>query len=238
MGAHRAQSHKLPWHDKEVLERLYIDEDLKQKEIAELFDTRQSTIGIYVRKFGLDRDKPWRDKDKLERLFVEENLEQQEIADMWGCTPMNICRWVKRHGLKRKWRQEDWLREKYHEEGYDMREMADMANTHINNIWRWMEKHGIDRRSGCDRPASLYLSKGYPQWACGVNKEYVKVHRLAAVAWFGFEEVCDMVVHHESNTPWDNREENLTLMTFSEHARLHNKGDGYIEEAKARQADQ
>ena len=49
----------------------------------------------------------------------------------------------------------------------------------------------------------------------------VAIHRLAAVAWFGWGAVSGNVVHHENGVPWDNRESNLTPMTLSEHSKLH-----------------
>lgn len=56
---------------------------------------------------------------------------------------------------------------------------------------------------------------------CVAVDEVVKIHRLAAVAWFGFDAVVNKDVHHENNIPWDNREENLIPMDKSEHMRLH-----------------
>lgn len=49
----------------------------------------------------------------------------------------------------------------------------------------------------------------------------VPVHRLCAVAWFGLESIEGKVVHHESEIPWDNREENLEPMTKSDHWSHH-----------------
>lgn len=46
-------------------------------------------------------------------------------------------------------------------------------------------------------------------------------HRLLAVAYFGFESLPGNIVHHKNNIPWNNREENLELMTQNEHASTH-----------------
>jgi hypothetical protein len=48
-------------------------------------------------------------------------------------------------------------------------------------------------------------------------------HRLIAVAEHGFDAVCGNVVHHKNDIPWDNRPENLELMTLAEHTAHHNK---------------
>lgn len=62
---------------------------------------------------------------------------------------------------------------------------------------------------------------GYEQWESRPDQAVVGVHRLAAVAWFGFEAVSDMDVHHGSGVPWDNREENIELLSHADHTRLH-----------------
>jgi hypothetical protein len=73
--------------------------------------------------------------------------------------------------------------------------------------------------------------EGYETWrhqyrADGGEKreETVRIHRLAAVAWFGFGAVADdgVVVHHRSGVPWDNRESNLELMDWVVHSNHHN----------------
>jgi len=64
--------------------------------------------------------------------------------------------------------------------------------------------------------------KGYVR----IRSEYlgedynVSVHRLLAVAEFGFDAVCDMEVHHKNGCKRDNRPANIELMTSEEHGRL------------------
>lgn len=49
----------------------------------------------------------------------------------------------------------------------------------------------------------------------------VRLHRLVAVAEYGFEAVAGQQVHHANRIPWDNRPENLLVLSPSEHSRLH-----------------
>lgn len=49
----------------------------------------------------------------------------------------------------------------------------------------------------------------------------VQVHRLVAVAEYGFDAVADKVVHHESKHGLDNRPSNIGLMDRSDHSRMH-----------------
>jgi len=48
------------------------------------------------------------------------------------------------------------------------------------------------------------------------------IHRLLAVAEYGFDSIAGLTVHHQSHIPWDNRPEKLELMTKSEHQTHHN----------------
>jgi len=54
------------------------------------------------------------------------------------------------------------------------------------------------------------------------NKEgYIMEHRLIMEQYIGRKLRDDEVVHHKNKNRKDNRIENLELMTFKEHARLH-----------------
>jgi len=60
---------------------------------------------------------------------------------------------------------------------------------------------------------------------CGVVGKGVLVHRLLAVAEYGYENVCDNVIHHKNGIRWDNRPDNIEVMTRSEHSKLHAEMD-------------
>ena len=66
---------------------------------------------------------------------------------------------------------------------------------------------------------TFYYNKGYlvATDAC----DAIGIHRLVAVAEYGIEAVKEMHVHHDNGVRWDNRVENLKLMTPSDHARHH-----------------
>lgn len=49
----------------------------------------------------------------------------------------------------------------------------------------------------------------------------VPVHRLVAVAEYGFAEVAGMDVHHKNNHPSDNSPGNLEVLSAVEHSRWH-----------------
>ncbi|MFC7323299.1 HNH endonuclease [Halorubrum rutilum] len=95
-----------------------------------------------------------------------------------------------------------------------------------------MENYGIDRRPRGSYQVKPYakfqtLQNGYEYWhdgeAGGTTKDWVLVHRLLAVAEFGFDSVqSDIDVHHKNGVRWDNRPENIGLMSHSKHASYHN----------------
>jgi len=128
-----------------------------------------------------------------------------------------------------------WLEEKYWEEGLSTHEISDIVDVNHGTIVYWMDKHDIPRRDastamrksvGVNRARFYTCSAGHEKWKASDTEggeEVCAVHRLAAVGWFGWDAVTGNDVHHENKVPWDNREENLTPMTDSEHMRHHAK---------------
>jgi hypothetical protein len=128
------------------------------------------------------------------------------------------------------YKDEGTLRELYCESRLSMADIADRLDTSDSTIRYWMDKHDIEPRDPHDheRRVGVNLSldnRGYMRWseydAKHKNNRFVQVHRLLAVAKYGFEEVCGMNVHHKDNIGWDNRPENIELMTDAEHASHH-----------------
>jgi DNA-binding XRE family transcriptional regulator len=121
------------------------------------------------------------------------------------------------------YRDPEWLREKYIDQrmsSYQIGELADVSHTTIVN---WLERHDIPRRrSGHGKSfthASYIQRDGYGVWDVGDSS--LAVHRLAAVAWFGVDEVAGLHVHHENGHKFDNRESNLSLKTNRDHGIEH-----------------
>ena len=124
------------------------------------------------------------------------------------------------------------LRRLYVDQRLSTYRMASETGHSEATICRRMEEYGIERRdngvamsiSNRRKPASYQTHiDGYEVWKTlvGEGEKVVFVHRLLAVAEFGFEAVCDMEVHHKNNIQWDNRPGNLQPMTASEHRKHH-----------------
>jgi transposase len=129
---------------------------------------------------------------------------------------------------KTGYRNEDVLKEMYIERGMSMLEIAREFDVMDGTIHQWLKRHGIETRSreesikraGCNFRTN---TNGYEEWYTDIDCEryHIKHHRLLAVAKYGVEYVKDMDVHHKNEIKWDNRFENIELMTVSEHRSLH-----------------
>lgn len=144
--------------------------------------------------------------------------------------PSKYDGWKETHGNK-KYRQRDWLECKYHKEGLSTYDIGDICDVDSSTIYSWLKRHGIETRSISEartgtHPNFFVDGKGYRRaQAYSKDKdrpEQVKIHRLAAVAWFGFDKVAGNDIHHKNDHPLDNRESNLKPIEHGEHTRLHN----------------
>jgi len=118
----------------------------------------------------------------------------------------------------------DLLEVLYWEKQMSMSEVADELGCVVSTISRWVDNLDIGaRKHTWEKPPHHYFHHGYERWETKVDgvKQTVKVHRLLAVAEYGFETVCDMDVHHKNGVPWDNRPENIELKEHSEHTSIH-----------------
>lgn len=123
------------------------------------------------------------------------------------------------------YRDESELRRLYIEKDMTMEEIADRFDVGVATIYRWMEKKNIERGGGkhIDHRVPIHVVNGHIAWIIGKtgSSKTIYIHRLLAVAEYGFDAVCGMDVHHKNEIKWDNRPSNLKLLTREEHNRLH-----------------
>lgn len=124
------------------------------------------------------------------------------------------------------WRDKELMEFLYIEEGLGAQSIAKEMDCGENTIYRWLNKHNIPTRSATqDKPIQLDLSSnGYEKWRhrCGGDRHSITVHRLLAVAEFGFDEVVDKEIHHINHNSWDNRHDNIIPLTTEDYLKLHN----------------
>lgn len=185
----------------------------------------------------------WKDKKVLKYLYYERDLTLEQVGKRLGMGGAAIRYWMKKKDLNTRskseareekykdelWRDESWFRKRYLKESKSMRTMAEEAGCGIACISDWREEFGIEERVNVEKGLSLHPTvytnvEGYELASSRVgngNQKSIGIHRLVAVAEYGFDEVCDSVIHHKNEIPWDNRPENLQVMTNSDHASHH-----------------
>lgn len=80
-----------------------------------------------------------------------------------------------------------------------------------------------------NKHAGIYMNEnGYIAWYShhDYTTKCLFVHRLLAVAEYGFDALYGKVVHHRNDIPWLNYPDNIELMSRSEHAQHHQSGAG------------
>ena len=145
---------------------------------------------------------------------------------------------------EKPWQDEDTLRELYHEKRMSQQEISDHFDNDITQagIGYWLDKLGIEKRTRSESAKIRWLNEqpcfrtddnGYELVETWLGEDLSKVllHRLLAVHKYGYDEVCGKVVHHKNDVPWDNRPDNIELMTAAEHATHHHHSDGAVGEA-------
>lgn len=131
------------------------------------------------------RQRGYRDKHVLEEMYCQDKMSQKEIADEFGVDQTTISEWMQRHGIETR----------------DRSLATSLA---------------FD-------PLSITYQSGYEQFRtrCNYETQAVSHHRLLAVAEYGIDAVKGKVVHHKNGIKWDNRPDNIELMTDSGHKRHH-----------------
>ena len=123
------------------------------------------------------------------------------------------------------WRDKSTLDYYYRQKDLSLRETANVLGCSTTPIREWLQKHGMSTAvSDKDKPPHYRVgNQGYPRWETKTKdgRHNVSVHRLLAVCEFGFDAVCGKHVHHKNGHRWDNRPENLQLMSDSRHGKHH-----------------
>jgi len=140
-------------------------------------------------------DSPWQDKEKLQELYYNRGLSLYEIAEKLGCSQPTVKNWMDRYDLER-------------------RSVSEALSGKRSNKANY--KH------------PLRDNEQYPCWQASDGKydvEKVYVHRLLAVAEYGFGELEGKEVHHKNGVKWDNRPSNIAPIDQSSHRRIHLQQD-------------
>jgi len=190
-----------------------------------------------------DHDPPWRYESVLRSMYIDSGMDMAEIADELGCSPGTVNNWIDRFDIEtRSGRalggtdpddRKDWVIEQYRS-GATQESIADELGVARVTITRRLDEWGIEKRTQSEALSTRGHGGRLPYLRTDTNGaerviDYrgkdadqrtvtTVVHRLAAVAWFGFDAVCENEVVRLSLVPWDIREDNLELMEHDEAA--------------------
>jgi transposase-like protein len=129
--------------------------------------------------------------------------------------------------MTKEYQKRNVLIELYQNQKMTIHEIADKFEVSSATIYNWMNKNNINSRkpgSSTETP-TFRTTEGYERWETQYNSKVyqVYVHRLLAVCKFGFDKVCDMDVHHKNGVKWDNRPENINILSREDHNKMHSK---------------
>lgn len=199
-------SDSMRYKDEEWLREKYYSEQMSAEEVANEAEVSRSTILKNMKRMGVKRRSPH---------------ETSALRD----TATN------RHSMTEDYNHKEWLKSKYRSEKMSIGEMAEEAGVSQATILDNMDRHGLTRRTRGATRALRNPGEGFYHAGWGGYETIVAqtergqvtfgLHRLVAIAEYGYEEVGEGVVHHKNNIPWDNRPSNLKVMTEEEHATHH-----------------
>lgn len=167
----------------------------------------------------------------LEKKYWDDDLDQSEIAEICGVTPSTISRLMNDLDVPTSFyeyvnRKE--LKELYYDKMYSLRDIGEKYSVGGETVRTAFDYHDVETRNRLEyqkyqHPRMYTDVHGYEvviEGSYGKN-DNLKIHRLIAVMEHGSDKVKDMHVHHKNNNSWDNRVENLELMTPKEHSEHH-----------------
>lgn len=172
--------------------------------------------------------KPYQDKDTLYEMYHGRRMTKTEIGDDLGVSDVTIGNWMDRLGVPSA-RAEDRISfvGALYEQGATQAEIASRLGCDQTKISSVLLEHGMDTYDPNERkhPSVYFDQHGY--LTCrhrdGESRKAFKIHRLVAVAEYGFDEVVGKEVHHKNRYRADNRHENLLPVSDDEHTALHHE---------------
>lgn len=132
------------------------------------------------------------------------------------------------------WKDGDLLERLYIDERMSMNDIRKEWDCSLTTVSTWIDKHGIDKRSRSEAAMNMhgfldhvsYYTRDDAHEIWRHLDHIVLVHRLLAYAEFGLDAMRGKEVHHKNFINWDNRAENLELLTAEEHQKKHLKVRG------------
>lgn len=125
----------------------------------------------------------------------------------------------------KEYKDKELMKRLYIEEENSQLEIADELDCGVATVSRWLRKHDIETRPSTREKLHSVVTDNRGYEILTLNNTKVQLHRLLAVAHHGVDSISGMEVHHKNEIPWDNRPENIELLTPSEHSKVTRKAN-------------
>lgn len=155
---------KEKYNNKEILERLYLDEGKTTYEIAELADCTQASVSRWLINFDIKTRTPSRppeldDREFLEDCYHGEGMSMRSISQEVGCSPPIVSKALEEHGIEKResgtgkknpypvLNDEEQMREWYCEQDLIFDEIAEKVGCERSTVGNALERLGIEART-------------------------------------------------------------------------------------------
>ena len=182
IAAERQESDEPAYKDAELLRRLYVDQGLTQKEIAEKLGCGSHTVYKYLKEYDISRAESdnYTDPDWLREKYHGEGLSMVEVGELCGVGLDAVSYQMRKHGIDRRSISEsrskgdishlhdrEWLEAEYSDKGRTTIEIADELDVTNWVVSKWLRRHGIETR-----PSLSAEGESNPNWAGGYEGYY------------------------------------------------------------------
>lgn len=154
MNGKLVQKHEKP--ERGVLKTFYLEEDESFKKIAERFGCSATTVGNWLKSYGLVEEKKEKkggppSPENLRKLYLEERLPVEEIAKRLNLSVSGIYYWINkleisRDSVKFEVNKKD-LERMYRQEKMSPKEIAEKLGKSQRTVYRRIKEWGIPTRS-------------------------------------------------------------------------------------------
>ena len=168
-------------------------------------------------------------KEMLERVYVQEERPMHECADVLGISVGTVYNYLKRYDIPIRPKMTEKTKQKISASlmgrpsrrmGYKLSDdtKSKISESRKGNFLK-PTRYGGHRKKRKDGYISVYC----PDHPMATKDGYVMEHILVMEEFIGRHITKDEVVHHKNHKRDDNRIDNLEIMTFRDHAKLHMK---------------
>lgn len=159
-------------------------------------------------------------KDILLKEYVENKKSMKQIAEEYSLAVGTIYNYIKKYGIKSRIKMTEETKKKISQsnKGKKYALGCKWSKEAKEKLSQAKKIKGIGHRK---KRTDGYIYIYFPSHPKSTKDGYIMEHDLIMESCIGRWLKEDEVVHHINHIKDDNRIENLKLMTFKEHAKLH-----------------